>query len=190
MGKKIIQTPSAKISKKNNHQKKQNNNNFSSLIKVLKPKVYITDASSFKKLVQELTGNNLNENVPSAKITTFSSSLEPLYMVDDKNLNLNSLSNIEEEETSKNSFEISSLSLSPSCYYAPTMNHEDMVYGESAITDMQKSLENIIAYQNLESVLFDDTDPNQYQYDECCAQIYEQQQVDLSIYDYELYGLI
>uniref|UniRef100_A0A7N0SX51 VQ domain-containing protein n=1 Tax=Kalanchoe fedtschenkoi TaxID=63787 RepID=A0A7N0SX51_KALFE len=30
---------------------------FNSLINVLKPKVYITDSSSFKKLVQDLTGN-------------------------------------------------------------------------------------------------------------------------------------
>lgn len=35
---------------------------FNSLIKVLKPKVYITDSSNFKTLVQELTGNNNNNN--------------------------------------------------------------------------------------------------------------------------------
>ncbi|CAK9168388.1 unnamed protein product [Ilex paraguariensis] len=48
-GKKVSQA-SLKISK---NDKKQIN----SLIKVLRPKVYITDSSSFKRLVQELTGN-------------------------------------------------------------------------------------------------------------------------------------
>ena len=36
---------------------KNDKNKLNSLIKVLRPKVYITDSSSFKKLVQELTGN-------------------------------------------------------------------------------------------------------------------------------------
>lgn len=49
MGKKPSQA-SKKIPK---NDKKQ----FNSLIKVLRPKVYITDSSNFKRLVQELTGN-------------------------------------------------------------------------------------------------------------------------------------
>ncbi|OMP11033.1 VQ motif-containing protein [Corchorus capsularis] len=53
MGKKVITHPaSAKANNKNHHHEKQ----LHSLIKVLKPKVYITDSSSFKQLVQELTG--------------------------------------------------------------------------------------------------------------------------------------
>ncbi|KAF9682832.1 hypothetical protein SADUNF_Sadunf05G0149200 [Salix dunnii] len=55
MGKKVSQA-SMKISKKEKNQ-------LSSLIKVLRPKVYITDRSSFKRLVQELTGNG--KTVPS-----------------------------------------------------------------------------------------------------------------------------
>lgn len=51
MGKKATQASSKSSNK--NHEKKQ----LSSLIKILKPKVYITDASSFKTLVQQLTGN-------------------------------------------------------------------------------------------------------------------------------------
>ncbi|KAJ9183622.1 hypothetical protein P3X46_007447 [Hevea brasiliensis] len=50
MGKKQSEA-SSKISK---NERKQLN---SSWIKVLRPKVYITDSSSFKGLVQELTGN-------------------------------------------------------------------------------------------------------------------------------------
>ncbi|KAA8524160.1 hypothetical protein F0562_010409 [Nyssa sinensis] len=49
MGKKRVSQSSLKITK---NDKKQN-----SLIKVLRPKVYIINSSSFKRLVQELTGN-------------------------------------------------------------------------------------------------------------------------------------
>ncbi|XVF31771.1 hypothetical protein REPUB_Repub17cG0021000 [Reevesia pubescens] len=48
MGKKVSQGASTKTSK--------NEKQLHSLIKVLRPKVYITDSSSFKQLVQELTG--------------------------------------------------------------------------------------------------------------------------------------
>ncbi|GLT94043.1 hypothetical protein SLE2022_118060 [Rubroshorea leprosula] len=54
MGKKISQAP-AKISKINIEKKQRVN----ILIKVLRPMVYITDSSSFKKLVQELSGNGV-----------------------------------------------------------------------------------------------------------------------------------
>ncbi|KAH8509179.1 hypothetical protein H0E87_011083 [Populus deltoides] len=55
MGKKVSQA-SMKISKNEKNQ-------LGSLIKVLRPKVYITDSSSFKRLVQELTGNG--KTIPS-----------------------------------------------------------------------------------------------------------------------------
>ncbi|KAJ0112906.1 hypothetical protein Patl1_01434 [Pistacia atlantica] len=59
MGKKISKNP---------HEKKQLN----SLIKVLRPKVYITDSSSFKNLVQELTGNgNTTTAVSSPPDSTY-----------------------------------------------------------------------------------------------------------------------
>ncbi|KAL1289738.1 hypothetical protein HN51_058128 [Arachis hypogaea] len=184
MGKKVSQTALAKISKIN---QKQQQNNFSSLIKVLKPKVYITDSSSFKKLVQELTGNN-NETASTTITTSF-----PPPLVDE-NLNLNFLSTSSKEGASRNSFEMMS-SLSSSSL----MNNEefkcdcdeiclqDMVFEDSAIADNQ-SLENMFTYhcQNLESLLFDDTDPNQFH--DCYAQI--EQQLDASIYDYEFYEII
>lgn len=61
MGKKTMTESSAnshskKISR--NRDKKQLQLNSSLQIKVLKPKVYITDSWNFKSLVQELTGNN------------------------------------------------------------------------------------------------------------------------------------
>lgn len=59
MGKKVVSkgsSPSSRICK--NNEKQQQQQQFRSVIKVLRPKVYITDTSNFKKLVQELTGNN------------------------------------------------------------------------------------------------------------------------------------
>lgn len=55
MGKKVRQA-SLKVSK--------NERQLQSLIKVLRPKVYITDSSSFKRLVQELTGNGSSITSP------------------------------------------------------------------------------------------------------------------------------
>ncbi|KAJ9167060.1 hypothetical protein P3X46_021739 [Hevea brasiliensis] len=63
MGKKVISKASLSgicknIEKQKQKQKQKQQQFRSNLIKVLRPKVYITDASNFKKLVQELTGNN------------------------------------------------------------------------------------------------------------------------------------
>lgn len=46
-----------KISKNNSHHNHENKKDLNNLIKFLKPKVYITDSSNFKNLVQQLTGN-------------------------------------------------------------------------------------------------------------------------------------
>lgn len=42
----------------------KNKKDLNSWIKVLRPKVYITDSSSFKSLVQELTGNGSSSSLP------------------------------------------------------------------------------------------------------------------------------
>ncbi|KAL1555728.1 hypothetical protein AAHA92_11432 [Salvia divinorum] len=57
MGKKSKQTPSSKHEKK---QQQQSN----SLMKMLKPKVFITDSSNFKNLVQQLTGSAASSPPP------------------------------------------------------------------------------------------------------------------------------
>lgn len=74
MGKKLSQA-SVKITKKNDH-KKQQQQQLNSLINVLRPKVYITDSSSFKSLVQELTGNG---NIPLVS----SPPPHPIVLLDD-----------------------------------------------------------------------------------------------------------
>lgn len=63
MGKKLSHKSSGKIEKK---QPPQQQEGINTLIKVLKPRVYITDSSTFKSLVQELTGNgNITSGIPS-----------------------------------------------------------------------------------------------------------------------------
>lgn len=63
MGKKPTHKSSRKIEKKQSPQQEEGLN---TLIKVLKPRVYITDSSTFKSLVQELTGNgNITNGTPS-----------------------------------------------------------------------------------------------------------------------------
>lgn len=58
MGKKPIKESSLEIPNQNDKNK------LNTLIKVLKPKVYITDSSSFKNLVQQLTGNGTSPVAP------------------------------------------------------------------------------------------------------------------------------
>ncbi|KAK2661922.1 hypothetical protein Ddye_000496 [Dipteronia dyeriana] len=78
MGKKISTESVMKISKNHHkhhhHEKKQ----FNSLIKVLRPKVYITDPSTFKCLVQQLTGLNAAAIDHDDRISSASSSSSPL----------------------------------------------------------------------------------------------------------------
>ncbi|OWM78770.1 hypothetical protein CDL15_Pgr002941 [Punica granatum] len=64
MGKKLsYHQSSLKISK---HENKKS---FSRLISALRPKVYITESSSFKQLVQELTGNG-SQTEPREELLT------------------------------------------------------------------------------------------------------------------------
>ncbi|KAL1560539.1 hypothetical protein AAHA92_10737 [Salvia divinorum] len=59
MGKKSSQA--AMKAPNNKHDKKQQSN---SLMKILRPKVFITDSSNFKNLVQQLTGNAASSSPP------------------------------------------------------------------------------------------------------------------------------
>ncbi|CAK9176443.1 unnamed protein product [Ilex paraguariensis] len=82
MGKKVSQS-SLRISKNDNNS---NNKELNSLVKVLKPKVYIADSSSFKTLVQELTGNGnpLSLSSPPPSASTSSPAQEnPFFNIED-----------------------------------------------------------------------------------------------------------
>ncbi|KAL5791703.1 hypothetical protein ACOSP7_000297 [Xanthoceras sorbifolium] len=86
MGKKISPASLMKISKihrhhHHHHEKKKHLNADNSLIKVVRPKVYITDSSSFKSLVQQLTGLN-GGNTTAIDISSSSSSSPPQTQLD------------------------------------------------------------------------------------------------------------
>lgn len=70
MGKKTSQS-SEKISKKRvSSTTTDNKKTLNSLIRVLRPKVYITDSSTFKTLVQELTGNGIISTTPTPRFSS------------------------------------------------------------------------------------------------------------------------
>ncbi|MBA0715514.1 hypothetical protein Golax_014406, partial [Gossypium laxum] len=77
MGKKIISQVKGKISKTSCSDKKPLMNR---MIKLLRPKVYIIDSSSFKSLVQELTGN---PTVSSPSSSSSSEKMVPVIEVED-----------------------------------------------------------------------------------------------------------
>lgn len=173
MGRKISQA-SPKISK-DEPQKHQ----FKSLIKVLRPKVYITDSSSFKKLVQELTGNG-------SPTTLSPPPLEPNMVQSCPFIGTESHG---DPETSCDDVSVSPDANSPELYDA-LMNEEfNQVCNQLSLDGLafQESVANIdhlLAYQNFESLLFDVEQNPLYS-------CYEQMvQPDVSIYDYELSGLL
>ncbi|KAL3508952.1 hypothetical protein ACH5RR_028353 [Cinchona calisaya] len=75
MGKKLSQA-STKISKTDKKQ-------LNSLIKILRPKVYITDSSNFKRLVQELTGNGNTVSLVPPSIPSEPVMQVPIVEIDD-----------------------------------------------------------------------------------------------------------
>ncbi|QCD79582.1 hypothetical protein DEO72_LG1g3227 [Vigna unguiculata] len=174
MGRKTSQA-SPKISK-DEPQKHQ----FKSLIKVLRPKVYITDSSSFKKLVQELTGNG--------SPTTLSPRPPPPPL--EPNIMIQNCPFVGTQSHSSDDVSVSPDANSPELCYDALMNEEfNQVCNELSLDDLafQESVANIdhlLAYQNFESLMFDVEQNPLYSY-------YEQmEQPDVSIYDYELSGLL
>ncbi|KAK7316695.1 hypothetical protein RJT34_00350 [Clitoria ternatea] len=188
MGRKVSQA-SVKISKEDKQQ-------FNSLIKVLRPKVYITDSSSFKKLVQELTGNgNSNNNNSQTSLSPPPLELEPNMVENWPIMMMQGTETQRDPETSPDisvSPDATCNSSSPELCYDALMNEEfnqvcdqlcldDLVFQDSVAN---QSMDHFLAYQNLESLLFD-VEPNPL------YNFYEQmEQPDVSIYDYEVSGLL
>lgn len=177
MGKKLNQA-SLKITKKEKQE-------FNSLIKVLRPKVYITDSSSFKKLVQELTGNRTSTTTSSPtpleqKMVENSTQIEAEALRDHTETSVEV--SVSTEATTSSSHE--------SCYTALMDNEFNQVCNQICLEDtvLEDSvaglpLDHLWAYQNLESLLCGD---ELYPFFNCYAQIEQ----DVSIYDYELSGLL
>ncbi|KDP34053.1 hypothetical protein JCGZ_07624 [Jatropha curcas] len=166
MGKKQSEEASSKISKK---EKKQEM--ISSWIKVLRPKVYITDSSSFKKLVQQLTGNGTSQTVDKITVTRSDSS--------------NSIHEDPAETDISSSFDYS---------------FDEFGFGNQQLVsfpeEINQSYDDQFKYLDLTATSVDDylwmnqldmdidRRPNLYG---CFSQIYQD---EVSIYDYELSGLL
>jgi hypothetical protein len=162
MGKKISQS-SVKISRK----EKQ----LHSLIQVLRPKVYITDSLSFKSLVQQLTGN----------LTSSSPHHHPIKLDDHDHRVVVENVSITDHTKEESSMELASSFASPD-----DSSHQIALEDHSTVNppDHDHDRVDMLAYQDLESWLLE-MEPFPFFHD--YAQMFEQ---EVSIYDYELSGLI
>ncbi|XWS47459.1 hypothetical protein CRYUN_Cryun14cG0153800 [Craigia yunnanensis] len=185
MGKKILSQVQEKISKSSSEKKQLN-----SLIKVLRPKVYITDSSSFKSLVQQLTGNGTSATVSQSILPSSSSSyslpqiVEKLVPVIDVGLDDhgNPESSLESSfDESLDSFQVCNhLAWSSEEINQPYHPmHFDETISEHLFMNIQQ--QDSLAYGDLQSLL---------QLDGDSFNLHSQIQQELSIYDYELSGLI
>lgn len=182
MGKKLSEA-SLKISK--NHQTQQQ---MSSMIKALRPKVYITHSSRFKKLVQDLTGNNIT--VRSSKTTTMSCSSSPTSVPpkDDVHITDNLETSFDSSEVSASSSATSYSSSSEFCCYnnQTCLKNEIFTLGSSEAN--QWMMDNgMLEYQNnLESLFFDAEVEGNFLYDYG----YAQPEQEVSTYECDLWGLL
>ncbi|XWS30923.1 hypothetical protein CRYUN_Cryun23aG0032900 [Craigia yunnanensis] len=188
MGKKLMSQVQVKISKTSTTEKKQLN----SLIKVLRPKVYITDSSSFKSLVQDLTGNNgsrrVSQLLPSPSSSSFPHIVEKVVpVIDVEDDHGNPESSMESSfDASLESFQVCSNHLALSTEeinqaYDP-LPFDDTNSSEYIFMNQQ---DDSLVYGDLQSLLLDNID-EQYPF----FNVYSQIQQEVSIYDYELSGLI
>ncbi|CAI0550173.1 unnamed protein product [Linum tenue] len=161
---------------------------------ILRPKVYITDISNFKTLVQELTGNGApvaaqREPSPSSERETYyypefkrSDSLETVTSVDGSSVESSGTPSFNHEET--NGFQ-------PYGYY-------DQM-GLYSLEEDNTTSDGMLACQADLEALLADMDQHQfplvfdanYSSSESHHQIHHQQQeADLSIYDYDFSGIV
>lgn len=185
MGKKLSEA-SLKIPK---NQKQQ----LSSLIKALRPKVYITHSSGFKKLVQELTGNNTASST-TISASSYSPSSAPkmdpqncIILADDVQI-----TDHLELEASFDSSEVSASSSSEANTTTSCSSSEFCCYNQTCLDDTtlgrseaNQSMDHFLAYQNLETQLFDAEVERDFLHD-----CYAQPEQEVSTYEYELWGLL
>lgn len=170
MGKKVISQVKAKISKASRSDKKPLMN---SMIKVLRPKVYIIDSSSFKSLVQELTGDPTVSSPPysSSSSPQISEKMVPVIEVEDDRGNPES-----SMEYSVESF--------GACNDLTLPVDDTNISSGYMLTNQRESS---LAYGELQGFLELDAD------EQCYGGLdngYSDIGQEVSIYDYELSGLI
>ncbi|KAL4363471.1 hypothetical protein GQ457_04G024210 [Hibiscus cannabinus] len=165
MGKKKISSqakPKPKIPKTSCTQN-QNKPYLNSLVKVLRPKVYIIDSPSFKTLVQELTGNATVSSPSTSSLPRISEDSVPVIEVGHDPGN--------PESSTESSFDAS---------VDDTNSSEDGFMNDQG--------ENASVFGDLQAFLQLD------HVDEQCFgsfnNVYSEIQQEVSIYDYELSGLV
>ncbi|MBA0617926.1 hypothetical protein Godav_027335 [Gossypium davidsonii] len=171
MGKKIISQVKGKISKTSCSDKKPLMN---SMIKVLRPKVYIIDSSSFKSLVQELTGN---PTVSSPSSSSSSEKMVPVIEVEDDH------GNPESSMEYSASFDASVESFR-ACNGLTLPLDDSNISSEYMLMNQRESS---LVYGDLQAFLELDAD------EQCFGDldnVYSEIGQEVSIYDYELSGLI
>ncbi|KAL4622223.1 hypothetical protein ACB092_06G282100 [Castanea dentata] len=173
MGKKVRQA-SLEVSK--------NERQLQSLIKVLRPKVYITDSSSFKSLVQELTGNGSSITSPPT--------IEP-----EVRLATVPVIDIKDQEDPESSIEASfaSLEYSSELCHQVSLNEElnqvsNPIYLDDSTFEDDSTVNygvDLLAYNDLDSWPLD---MESFPFYNNHAQI--DQEVSIYDYDYEFSGLL
>ncbi|TYH44212.1 hypothetical protein E1A91_D11G175300v1 [Gossypium mustelinum] len=172
MGKKIISQVKGKISKTSCSDKKPLMN---SMIKVLRPKVYIIDSSSFKSLVQELTGNPTVSSPSSS--SSSSEKMVPVIEVEDDHGNPeSSMEYLASFDASVESFR--------ACNGLTLPLDDSNISSEYMLMNQRESS---LVYGDLQAFLELDAD------EQCFGgldNVYSEIGQEVSIYDYELSGLI
>lgn len=183
MGKKVIKQRqaliSSKISKKDHYSKHQHQE-FNSLIKVLRPKVYITDSSSFKNLVQQLTGNGNGNITTSTSTSTSTSTPPPVHDDDHPQVQFY----VETLSASFNTEPPNSASSSGFCDLDQFWNSEIMCLDQNDAVFEEDHL-GLDEINYIESLLFDEKLVEEQQ-----IPFYGQLEQDISIYDYDFSGFI
>ncbi|KAF5949164.1 hypothetical protein HYC85_015121 [Camellia sinensis] len=182
MGKKSLLVSSSKKISSSKDDKKQ----LSSLLKVLRPKVYITDSSSFKNLVQHLTGNgNGNDPIPLPTSSSSSSIQPPLLPLHHHHHHDQDHHQIF-QGSSSTSLDLSSVDDSPQL---------NMPFESSPEASMPAPLVDFSQFRDVESWLLEiDQFPNYNYYDHGYAADLPSVNQEVCVYDYEynydLSGLI
>ncbi|KAK4438968.1 hypothetical protein Salat_0231400 [Sesamum alatum] len=182
MGKKSIQ-PSKKQTVVPKQEKKQQINN---LIKILRPKVFITDSSNFKRLVQELTGNgNSPVSSPPNYYPSISAASPPSGLP---------FMDVQDHVYQDNSLD---LSFDSSCFSTPLDGSPDLQAPDSCNYVMENLGQpdhnqtfDFSSYKDLESLLLVENDDHSgsYNYNDASCGMFHQQEV--CVYDYDFSSLI
>ncbi|KAF5732502.1 hypothetical protein HS088_TW17G00029 [Tripterygium wilfordii] len=159
------------------NEKKQ----FNGLIKVLKPKVYITDGCNFKRLVQELTGNGSTTSSAPPQIMP-SQTIETSIPVID----------IEDPQSSTEESVNASFNPFNACNQVipneeiNVVNNQMNINSTTCDLSSPMQLESLFNDWDLESWLLE-TEPNSF-YTGYAS--FSQVEQEISVYEYELSGLI